>query len=390
MSMVRACLPVLVLLVAVPAYYVGLKVGIANADLDAFLSWFDQLKILGISGISGEYSIYPPPYLYLLWIASLASDWALDLTLIKTVSLAFTFATAGAIFATLRHFQESATNALIGATLFLLLPTILVNGVYWGQSDIVYSFFVVLCFLFTLRREPLLAAAAFGLALSFKAQAILFSPYLFYLLLAREMFLKELIIAPLVYLGMMIPAWIAGRPAPDLLLVYLQQVETFHLLSLNAPNLYTYVQDLWHPNYTSGVLLGLVLSLCVAGGIALAGLRLQRTPERKLLIATAAVILMPFVMPKMHERYFFLADIFAFLLAFVAQRGWRIALLVQLGSILAYSHFLWGIEFGPYVGAALMSIAVVYVLLMLGGAIRQDQTRIDYAQLAAAPFGKRK
>jgi Gpi18-like mannosyltransferase len=311
----------------------------------------------------------------------------LDLTLIKTVSLAFTFAMAGAIFATLRHFQESATNALIGATLFLLLPTILVNGAYWGQSDIVYSFFVVLCFLFTLRQEPLLAAAAFGLALSFKAQAILFSPYLFYLLLTREMSLRALIIAPVVYLAMMLPAWTAGRPAPDLLLVYLQQAETFHSLSLHAPNLYTYVQDLWHPDYASGVLLGLVLSLFVAAGIALAGLRLQRTPERKLLIAAAAVILMPFVMPKMHERYFFLADIFAFLLAFVAQRGWRIALLVQLGSILAYGPFLLGIEFGHYLGAALMSIAVLCVLLMLGDAIRHDQTGMGWA---LAPSGQSK
>jgi Gpi18-like mannosyltransferase len=277
---------------------------------------------------------------------------------------------------------------LIGATLFLLLPTVLVNGAYWGQCDIVYSFFVVLCFLFTLRQEPLSAAAAFGLALSFKAQAILFSPYLFYLLLAREMFLKELVIAPLVYLGMMLPAWIAGRPAVDLLLVYLQQAESYHLLALNAPNLYTYVQELWHPDYASGVLLGLVLSLCVAAGIALAGLRLQRTPERKLLIAAAAVILMPFVMPKMHERYFFLADIFAFLLAFVAQRGWRIALLVQLGSILAYAHFLLGIEFGPYVGAALMSIAVVCVLLMLRDAIHQDQAGAGAQVLPQLPLAK--
>lgn len=47
----------------------------------------------------------------------------------------------------------------------------------------------------------------------------------------------------LVYLVTIIPAWIAGRPLTDLLLIYLGQSQKFKELTKNAPNLYQ-----WIPN----------------------------------------------------------------------------------------------------------------------------------------------
>ena len=108
--------------------------------------------------------------------------------------------------------------------------------------------------------------------------------------------------------------------------------------------------------------IGLVFSIFVGIGIVLFGLKLGSSTESKLLVATMSVLLLPFVLPRMHDRYFFLADIFTFLLAFKIRGTWPIALLVQLGSLFAYTQFLFGYSLGPTIGAGFMTLAVVGVL----------------------------
>ena len=56
-----------------------------------------------------------------------------------------------------------------------------INGIYWGQCDIIYTFFLLVFFWFSLRRMPSAAACAFGLAFAFKAQSVFLAPYLLYL-----------------------------------------------------------------------------------------------------------------------------------------------------------------------------------------------------------------
>jgi len=48
----------------------------------------------------------------------------------------------------------------------------------------------------------------------------------------------------------------------------------------------------------------------------------------------------PSLLPRMHERYFFPADMLAFLFACLVPRAWWIALLFQAGSTLGYLGYL--------------------------------------------------
>ena len=45
---------------------------------------------------------------------------------------------------------------------------------------------------------------------------------------------------------------------------------------------------------------------------------------------------MPYLLPRMHDRYFFLADILTVALAFVRPRLWVVAALFQVGSLTSY------------------------------------------------------
>jgi hypothetical protein len=48
----------------------------------------------------------------------------------------------------------------------------------------------------------------------------------------------------------------------------------------------------------------------------------------------------PFILPKMHERYFFPADVFSFVLAVWRPGRWWVAALFQAGSAMAYATVL--------------------------------------------------
>jgi signal transduction histidine kinase len=50
--------------------------------------------------------------------------------------------------------------------------------------------------------------------------------------------------------------------------------------------------------------------------------------------------MIPFLLPKMHERYFYLMDVFTFILAFYILRLWIPAIGSQLVSCLTYYVFL--------------------------------------------------
>ena len=80
--------------------------------------------------------------------------------------------------------------------------------------------------------------------------------------------------------------------------------------------------------------------------------------------------LKPSLLPKIHERYFFGADIFAFLFAVLVPRAWWIAALFQLGSALAYAYFMTieydlGIDLHPaaFFGAAAAIPATIGIAL---------------------------
>ena len=56
--------------------------------------------------------------------------------------------------------------------------------------------------------------------------------------------------------------------------------------------------------------------------------------------AATSALLIPFLLPKMHDRYFYPADVFAIVLAFFRPSFWYIAVLLQVSSTMAYSRFL--------------------------------------------------
>lgn len=350
------------------AFLYGTLLARESRDMRFFLEpWFAAIVDNGFPAMAGDYANYSPPYLYLLGLASAFHGLAPPIVLIKAVSIFFNLLAAAVAGLIVLQISASRQKAFVCACLFPLIPTVAINAAWWGQCDVIYATFLLAAFLASLKRMPMRVMLFFSIGFAFKAQAVFFAPYLLYLLLRKELPWKYLALAPLVYAAMMAPAWLAGRPALALAAIYLEQGGYYRVLAANAPNPWAFVEKYHLLPYRPAVLAGLLLAAAVNLGLVRKALRARLdTPETRLLLLASTTLASPYLLPKMHDRYFFLADIFTILLAVVAPRYRVAALAMQGASLAVYLAFLEGpfrhVDKTPLLAALLTSLALLCLL----------------------------
>lgn len=198
-----------------------------------------------------------------------------------------------------------------------------------------------------------------GVALSIKAQAIFVAPFFLGLLLARRVAPLSWLWMPAAMMAMYLPAWALGWPLSDLLTVYLRQAEFFERLALNSPNIWAIVQ--LAPGFDGHLLSQLGKIAAVAAGLGLAGVVMVRQLNGTALLAagTLSVLLVAGLLPHMHERYFYLADVlaFGFAVACGTRSAWISAALVLSGTALAIGAYITQATWLAAVGALPMLVA---------------------------------
>ncbi|MEA3032090.1 MAG: hypothetical protein QOH86_106 [Sphingomonadales bacterium] len=312
---------------------------VVSSDMTTFLiPWMTAVRSGGLGSLSAEFSNYSPPYVYLLYLAGPLVPLTGAVAAIKLISLPFVVLASAAMYDIVLQACGDKARAFAAACATWVLPTLLANAFWWGQADVIYTAFLLWFVAFAGRGRPAAAAVLFGLALAFKAQAVLLAPALLYLVLDRRMAAWQLLLVPAVYAAMMVPAVLAGRPWLECLTVYGRQFEAYRLLRVTAPNIWQLAARF--VSYETGLAIGVVLGSAAAAGIVLAGLRLKAVPHAFLLIAALSSALLPFVLPKAHERFFFPAELLTLALAFARPRYWGAAALLQIGGLLAYTDFL--------------------------------------------------
>ena len=297
-----------------------------SSDFRDFLNpWYQYiLDHGGFWALGDDFSNYTPPYLYgLAIVQGLLPQWSAVMA-IKLITFPFEALTAFWLYHCWRWRWQDQNPRLprLLALTFLFSPTLVLNGAYWGQSDIIYTTGLVTCLWALIQKRPHWDMIAFGLAIAVKLQAIWLLPALLIWAWYGQIPWLAFGWIPLVYLMTCLPVAIAGRPWTELLTIYFQQANSYSYLTLNSPNLYQ-----WLPNEFYGVLYPTVLYLAIAI-IALfimtsALRRFPPTPQNLIRISLISVLLVPFVLPKMHARYFFAADVLSFLyVGYFPQQFW--------------------------------------------------------------------
>ena len=345
-----------------------------SLDFALFLQhWYDFIRANGhFAALQYDFSNYNPPYLYLLTLAALAAPALAKLLVIKAVSIAFDFSLAWFVFRVVGlKYRESRTVPILAGLSALLFPTVVLNSALWGQADSIYTTFLVASLYCVLRRRPRRAFAAWGLAFSLKAQAVFLLPLFWWLSRRKRITLRAGWPAPAAYLAALLPAWFLGRPFYELLLVYFAQAADGPVLVRQAPNLYQWLPEGWFPLWPLGV--GLTLAVVVAIGALIRRSRAEITNETVVTLAAFSVLLVPFLLPKMHDRYFFPADLFTLALAFWRPRFLAVPFVVGACSLGVYLATLFEWESVP------VPVLAAALLLVLGALGRRLLLDLDLA-----------
>jgi Gpi18-like mannosyltransferase len=358
---------------------------VITSDYTYFLSpWFNALKEApGLTAFVQPFADYSPAYLYLIKILTFFPVHSLYS--VKALSELFDIFIALGVVAILYVLGiRSAPRLFLAFAIALALPTVVVNSAFWGQSDSVYAAFVVLSLCFILADKPLGAALAFAVAICFKLQAIFFLPVLVGYLFRRRDTLAYIFLAPFIFFISVVPAWFSGGSLWYWLFIYKKQSTEYTDLSVSAQSLLAFFQPMYLPApiqqflFWGALVSGALIALAIAVLVARAGLS---SSERMLLLALLSVALLPLVLPRMHERYFYLADIFAVLYALYRPSRWYIPAIVVGASLLSYTRFLSQVppftafsEFDFRIPATMMIVAVA---LMIWDLVRMPEISPD-------------
>ena len=344
-------------------------------DYDIFLSdWIYDYSQMTLKRALGTYigSDYTPPYLYFLTVISRVKNFPWQY-LVKAISIAFEVLMAWAVvmLAGLRVKGDGARLAIFHIA--SVLPTVVFNGAYWAQCDVIYASLCLCALYFGLTKRSARCMVFFGMALSFKLQTVFFLPALLPMWLRKDIKLRYLPLLPVAYMGMMIPALWAGKSLHHVLTVYIQQAGTYNFMTVNGPTLWQLLPAM-DRSALYGMFGGMAMAMGLAflfGACALACMRRKAiTLDAALLFALLILGGVPFFLPKMHERYTFGADVLALAVACHAGRKdmparAALPLLFGFASYLCYTAGLPGEMLLELKWAALTQIAAVALTALL-------------------------
>jgi Gpi18-like mannosyltransferase len=318
---------------------------------------------LGFSAFKTDFTTYNPPYLYLLYIIARTFPDMDKVLAIKIPSLITDFICAYFVYLLVKLRYPNKVYPIIAALVFLYTPTVVLNSAFWGQADVLFTAPLLACLYFLMIKKNTLAFIAFGISLSFKLQALFLAPLLVGLLLSREVSWKQFLIIPAILFIAIIPAWIAGRPLPELIGVYVYQTQQYQLLAMTAATVYTWMPDmgLTQKYFTfTGVVFTAALSFLFA--ILIYKSQAKLTNPFLLKLALVSVLFVPFFLPKMHDRYFFPADVISIIFAFYFPEFFYVPVVIILSSFFAYQSTLFLVIPIPYAFLAAANFVILVIL----------------------------
>lgn len=287
-------------------------INVIGEDYFIYLAkWIDEIVDLGkINSLSVQIGNYTPPYIYFLIIGTYITSN--NIFWIKLISTIFTIGISVISYFIIKEFKKDIklSNALI----ILLIPSVFINSGLIGQCDSIYTFFVLLFVLLILKNKKRSALFFFGVALAFKLQAIFIAPVFLYLLLKRKIRIIDIIYIPLGFIVTMLPSIIYGRSIFDIIKVELLQSGVYSKFVKSAPNIYS----LLHLNYKeidslAKILLSF-LTIILSIYIVLKNTKdveyNNNTFLEKVMLLS---IMVPYFLPSMHDRYFYMASIFCYI-----------------------------------------------------------------------------
>ncbi len=339
-----------------------------SGDYGTFLKpWMEKIDNEGFSAFKEAFFNYTPFYVYILGLGvALKVNF---LFWVKIVSVFFDFVLSYFVAKIIAIKHPKVFKLTFMTT--LMLPAMIFNGSMWGQCDSVYGSFVVASLYFLLVNKFFKAAFFFAFSLCLKLQGIFFAPVFLILIITKNLPKKFILtigaLFVTIYLITILPISqnvIFGsdaRPLFDttteirngivtpvsktdgLLTIYFGQSKAYgNLVMGGVPSVYQWISnDKYEYFYQAGLGVALIAILLVAYYFVYN--KIENIDNDTIIkISLLSVLIVPFLLPKMHERYFFLADIIAIIYSFWFPKKFWVGVIVSVISLSVYISGLIG------------------------------------------------
>lgn len=257
------------------------------------------------------------------------------------------------------------------ALFFLIFPVSWYLSAYWGQVDSIWGFFIVLSVYLLLKNKLFLAVFSAGISLLLKQTAVLIFPLiLFYCLKKKKFFVTAMVLMLLLFLmyAVYLP-FLPDNTLPSAVGLYLKSFRgEIDYLVANAFNFWAFFFG-FEPEPVDVLFLGFPAVwwgyfLFVLTGFLFFRKLWNSLTRENFLAAVFLFFQSAFLfLPRMHERYFFLAYLFLPPLATIS-RG-KICYLVMSTIFLLNLYHLWWHPKMPFLIGLLSSMVIVRGIIII-------------------------
>ncbi|MCH5180748.1 MAG: hypothetical protein J1F32_06015 [Erysipelotrichales bacterium] len=263
------------------------------------------------------------------------------INLVKSISVFFDFALAIGVSLVTYHFTKNKTTSLISYLATLYAPTVFANSAVWGQCDQIYVCFVVYAFLLILKKKNIWATLVIGIALGFKIQTIFILPLLGFMWLNKKYRIWNLFMLPLGFLITILPSYLVGGAFTAPFEAIGLQLGQYADMNYGSGSMYAFMEmGSLAECFNKGTAIIFAAAILLFVMFVLFYKKVECNEQNIMYVAALYALLTPFVLPHMHERYFFMADIFILLYVIVRKKQYYLAPLMIFSSINTYTHFL--------------------------------------------------
>lgn len=317
-----------------------------SGDVRYFLQpWYDQIRQNGMSQQVGNYNLM---YQMLIWL--LTKLPIEPLYGYKMISMLFDFplAMAGAAVVWQVAEKEKLWKSVIAYGGILLCPTVFLNSAAWAQCDSIYVFFAVAALAALLWDKPKTAMVLMGLSFTFKLQAVFMLPLFLFVYFRKQKFsVLNFLLIPLTMIVATLPALAFGRSPMETFELYGKQAVEYEWMSANYPSFWLLLTGERVPEHygwmkTPAILL--TVGVLAVQMICWLRKKVEMDGKNTLMMAFLLAFTCVLFLPAMHERYGFLYEILAIVLACVCPATLPLCIALLSISVSTYGYYLFNIR----------------------------------------------
>lgn len=346
-----------------------------SGDSKAFLlPWWEEINnnggIRALKYQTGNYNM-----LYQFLIAVMTYLPIRPLYQYKILSGIFDYLLAlGVGFMSYNLTNKDMTKGALAYAVTLMSPLVIFNSAAWAQCDSIYVFFIVLSLILLLDEHYGISFFMLGVAFSFKLQAVFILPFfIFYYFKERKFSIIQFLLIPLAMCVTAIPSLVMGRGIVDVFMNYVEQIGTYTSLAINYPSVWCVVNEAVSPETLKAP--AVIITVVLIGIFMYIWIKSAENMDQKKMLYCAFILAYTcvFFLPKMHERYGYLYEILAILIALVDRKTVIPCVILNMVSLITYSTYLYGVSYDARILGCINGLVyLAYVVMLIPSILKKS------------------